>query len=116
MISPTKKGQLGTKELNRILQQQLNPQENNKQEKQSMGVIFRQGDRIMQIKNNYDIYWERHNPQYESGSGVFNGEYGSVEKIDEENKQVKIRFDDEKVVWYAYSDLEQIEHFLGLKM
>ncbi len=110
VISPTKKGQLGTKELNRILQQQLNPQENNKQEKQSMGVIFRQGDRIMQIKNNYDIYWERHNPQYESGSGVFNGEYGSVEKIDEENKQVKIRFDDEKVVWYAYSDLEQIEH------
>lgn len=110
VISPTKKGQLGTKELNRVLQQELNPQEAGKQEKQSMGVIFRQGDRIMQIKNNYDIYWERHQPEYESGTGVFNGEYGTVEKIDEESKQVKIRFDDEKIVWYAYSDLEQIEH------
>lgn len=110
VISPTKKGQLGTKELNRILQQELNPEDDFKKEKQSMGVIFRQGDRIMQIKNNYDIYWERHNPEYESGTGVFNGEYGTVERIDEESKQVKIRFDDEKVVWYAYSDLEQIEH------
>lgn len=110
VISPTKKGKLGTKELNKILQQELNPEDEFKQEKQSMGVIFRQGDRIMQIKNNYDIYWEKHNPEYESGSGVFNGEYGTVEKMDEESKQVKIRFDDEKVVWYAYSDLEQIEH------
>lgn len=110
VVSPTKKGQLGTKELNRILQQELNPEDDFKKEKQSMGVIFRQGDRIMQIKNNYDIYWERHNPEYENGTGVFNGEYGTVERIDEESKQVKIRFDDEKVVWYAYSDLEQIEH------
>lgn len=110
VITPTKKGATGTKELNKILQQELNPSSTEKQEKQTMGVIFRQGDRIMQIKNNYDIYWERKTPEYENGSGVFNGEYGTIEKIDEIEKQVKIRFDDEKVAWYGFSELEQIEH------
>ncbi len=110
IISPTKKGITGTKELNKILQQELNPSSPTKQEKQTMGVIFRKGDRIMQIKNNYDIYWERKSPTYENGSGVFNGEYGTIEKIDEEEKQVKIKFDDDKIAWYAFSELEQIEH------
>lgn len=110
VISPTKKGVAGTKELNKILQQELNPSNEGKQEKHTMGVIFRQGDRIMQIKNNYDIYWEKKEPEYENGSGVFNGEYGTIEKIDEEEKQVKIRFDDDKIAWYGFSELEQIEH------
>lgn len=110
VLSPTKKGLLGTRELNKALQQELNPESQFKTEKNSMGVIYRQGDRIMQIRNNYDIYWERRNPEYESGSGVFNGEYGTIEKIDEVEKQVKIRFDDDKVAWYAFSELEQIEH------
>lgn len=110
VISPTKKGVTGTKELNKVLQQELNPSSESKQEKQIMGVIFRKGDRIMQIKNNYDIYWERKTPTYENGSGVFNGEYGTIEKIDEEERQVKIKFDDEKVAWYGFSELEQIEH------
>ena len=65
----------------------------------------------MQIKNNYDIYWEkRSGERHESGVGVFNGEIGSVQKIDEEAKQIKILFDDEKIVWYGYGDLDQIEH------
>lgn len=110
VLSPTKKGLLGTKELNKVLQENLNPQSASKAEKNSMGVIFREGDKIMQIKNNYDIYWERRMPEYESGSGVFNGELGTVEKIDDIEKQVKIRFDDDKVAWYPFSDLEQIEH------
>lgn len=110
VLSPTKKGLLGTKELNKSLQEELNPVSNFKKEKNSMGVIYREGDRIMQIRNNYDIYWERKDPIYESGSGVFNGEYGTIEKIDEIEKQVKIRFDDDKVAWYGFSDLEQIEH------
>ena len=75
-----------------------------------MGVIFREQDRIMQIRNNYDIYWEKKEPVYEYGSGVFNGEMGIIEKIDEVEKQVKIRFDDDKISWYAFSDLDQIEH------
>lgn len=110
VLSPTRKGGLGTKELNKALQQQLNPESEFKQEKNSMGVIFREQDKIMQIKNNYDIYWERREPVYENGSGVFNGELGIIEKIDNFEKQVKIRFDDNKVAWYAFSDLEQIEH------
>lgn len=110
VLSPTKKGDLGTKELNRVLQETLNPPSEFKREKHSMGVIFREQDKIMQIRNNYDIYWERKEPEYEYGSGVFNGEMGIIEKIDEIEKQVKIRFDDDKEAWYAFSDLDQIEH------
>lgn len=110
VLSPTKKGNLGTKELNRLLQQELNPASDFKKEKNSMGVIFREQDKIMQIRNNYDIYWEKKEPEYEYGSGVFNGEMGTIEKIDENEKQVKIRFDDDKEAWYAFSDLDQIEH------
>lgn len=110
VLSPTKKGTLGTKDLNKVLQEALNPESNFKHEKNSMGVIFREQDKIMQIRNNYDIYWERKEPIYESGSGVFNGEMGTIEKIDDIEKQVKIRFDDDKIAWYAFSDLDQIEH------
>ena len=110
VLSPTKKGMLGTKELNKILQQQLNPESELKEEKSISGVIFRQGDRVMQIKNNYDIFWEKNEPEYENGTGVFNGELGTVEKIDNSEKQLKIKFDDDKFAWYAFSDLEQIEH------
>lgn len=110
VLSPTKKGDLGTKELNRILQETLNPPSEFKSERPSMGVIFREQDKIMQIRNNYDIYWERKEPEYEYGSGVFNGEMGIIEKIDQVEKQVKIRFDDDKEAWYAFSDLDQIEH------
>ena len=110
VLTPTKKGILGTKELNRALQNALNPELEGKTEKAYGGVIYREGDRIMQIKNNYDLFWEKKDPVYENGSGVFNGELGRIEKIDEEAKQVKVKFDDNKVAWYAYSDLEQIEH------
>lgn len=110
VLSSTKKGLLGTKELNKALQKELNPESEFKQEKNSMGVIFREQDKIMQIRNNYDMYWEKFEPEYENGSGVFNGELGTIEKIDNFEKQVKIKFDDGKVAWYAFSDLEQIEH------
>lgn len=111
VLSPTKKGMLGTKELNKILQEQLNPNLNNQPEKSSMGAIFREGDRVMQIKNNYDIYWEKENFGIkEIGSGVFNGEIGTIVKVDEIEKQVEIKFDDDKTVWYEFSDLDQIEH------
>ena len=111
VLSPTKKGLLGTKELNKALQHELNPNIENLPEKASMGAIFRTGDRVMQIKNNYDIYWEREIfEKKEVGSGVFNGEIGTVTKIDEEQKQLEIKFDDEKQVWYGFSELDQIEH------
>ena len=111
MLSPTKKGILGTKELNKALQQQLNPNIENLPEKASMGAVYRAGDRVMQIKNNYDIYWERQVfDKKEMGSGVFNGEIGTITEINEKEKKVEIRFDDEKVAWYEFSNLDQIEH------
>lgn len=111
VLSPTKKGVLGTKELNKALQEQLNPNINSLPERASMGAIFRQGDRVMQIKNNYDIYWEKQvEGKKEMGSGVFNGEIGTITEVNEREKQVEIRFDDEKVAWYEFSDLDQIEH------
>lgn len=110
IITPTKKGDLGTKELNKILQQTINPLMQSKKEKKIGDSIFREGDRIMQIKNNYDIYWERREPIFECGSGVFNGEFGTISIIDDFNKQVKIKFDDTKEVWYQYNELDQIEH------
>ena len=113
ILSPTKKGLLGTKELNKRLQEELNPSSDEKNEKKVGEVIFREGDRVMQVKNNYDIYWEKGNTislTYESGTGIFNGELGKIVKIDFLNKQIKILFDDEKEAWYAFSDMDQIEH------
>ena len=113
ILSPTKKGLLGTKELNKRLQEELNPSSDKKNEKKVGEVIFREGDRVMQVKNNYDIYWEKGNTlslTYENGTGIFNGELGKIVKIDFLNKQIKILFDDEKEAWYAFSDMDQIEH------
>ena len=110
VITPTKKGELGTKELNNLLQEKINPYQEEKKEKKYGDIIFRENDRIMQIKNNYDIYWEKNNDEVEYGSGVFNGEFGTIIKINESEKQIKIKFDDEKVAWYQYTDLDQIEH------
>ena len=110
IITPTKKGELGTKELNKRLQQEINPPAEYKKEKKFGDSIFREGDRIMQIKNNYEIYWEKNQKSFESGSGIFNGEFGTIQKIDEKEKNIQIKFDDDKIAWYAFSELEQIEH------
>lgn len=110
VITPTKKGMLGTKELNKTLQKYLNPLQEGLIEKQIGDTIYREQDRVMQIKNNYDIFWEKMNLEYETGSGVFNGELGTITKIDDVEKVVKIKFDDEKEAWYSYQDLDQIEH------
>ncbi len=113
ILTPTKKGMFGTKELNAYLQNVLNPEDKFKDEKKANGVVYRVGDRIMQVKNNYDIYWEKEstaNKEKEVGSGVFNGEIGTIIAIDEREKKVEIRFDDEKKAWYEFSELEQIEH------
>ena len=112
IITPTKKGILGTKELNKELQAYLNPNIGNLPEKANLGAIYRIGDRIMQIKNNYDIAWEKENEmgKKELGNGVFNGEIGTITNINEHEKIVEIKFDDQKQAIYEYADLEQIEH------
>ena len=106
VLTPTKRGKLGTKELNKELQKVLN--QNKKTEKKHGERTFLVGDRVMQIKNNYDIYWEKGNK--ENGTGIFNGELGTISKIDDITKQIEIKFDDEKTAWYEYNELEQLEH------
>ena len=114
VLTPTKKGKMGTKELNQKLQAELNPFNEELAEKSYGEVIFREGDRIMQIKNNYDIYWEKGSRDdlrtYEAGTGVFNGEIGRIVKINHNEKQIQIEFDDKKIAWYAFSELDQLEH------
>ena len=111
VLTPTKKGLLGTKEMNKALQQELNPSRQGEEEKASMGAIFRIGDRVMQIKNNYDMYWERRiDDSIETGNGVFNGETGTITNINEKEKSIRVKFDDEKVCWYPFNELEQLEH------
>lgn len=106
VLTPTKKGKLGTKELNIALQKALN--HNTKISKKVGDRTFLIGDRVMQIKNNYDIYWIKNNN--EDGTGIFNGELGTITKINEETKQIEVCFDDEKNAWYEFSELDQIEH------
>ncbi len=114
VLTPTKKGKLGTKELNIELQNALNPSLNGKNNKKEIPQkkhgdrVFLEGDRVMQVKNNYDIYWEKNHK--EDGTGIFNGELGTIKKIDDVTKQIEIKFDDEKTAWYEYSELEQLEH------
>lgn len=109
VLTPTKKGMLGTKELNKQLQNVLNP--NQGIEKQHGDRIFRPGDRVMQVKNNYDIYWEKEiDDKIEAGSGIFNGELGKIKSIDEDEKQIEVYFDDEKIAWYDFSNLDELEH------
>lgn len=111
VLTPTKKGMLGTKEMNKALQQELNPHREGETEKTSMGAIFRIGDRVMQVKNNYDMYWEKRlEDSIETGNGVFNGEVGTITNINEKEKNIRVKFDDEKVCWYEFNDLEQLEH------
>lgn len=136
VLTPTKKGPLGTRELNKALQAVLNPNVDELPERKMGDVVYRVGDRVMQIKNNYDITWKREAKPFgvgkidgkseenswasmylakpkdknEIGTGVFNGEMGTIIEIDEKEKVVKIQFDDEKIAWYEYADLDQIEH------
>ena len=114
VLTPTKKGKLGTKELNKSLQKELNPKTDYIEEKVYGDIIFREGDKVMQIKNNYDIFWEKGSKDdlrtYETGTGVFNGELGRIIKIDNKERQLEIEFDDGKTVWYAFSELDELEH------
>lgn len=110
VLTPTKKGMLGTKELNNYLQKALNPEDISKSEKQYGNVVFREGDRVMQIKNNYDIMWEKDTEEkMEFGSGIFNGELGIVKSVNNFEKNLEVEFDDQKIATYAFSELDELE-------
>ena len=113
VITPTKKGKLGTKELNILLQNELNPEEEDKKERNFGEVVFREQDRVMQTKNNYNILWEKENEREfkkELGNGIFNGELGRIDKINKEDKTIRVKFDDGKIATYESTDLDQLEH------
>lgn len=106
VLTPTKKGNFGTKELNKELQKVLNG--DSKAEKKHGDVIFKIDDRVMQVKNNYDISWEKE--LGETGNGIFNGEMGEIVQIDDGARALKVEFDDGKKAWYEYGELDQLEH------
>ncbi|MBQ7131777.1 MAG: ATP-dependent RecD-like DNA helicase [Oscillospiraceae bacterium] len=105
VLSPTRKGILGTIELNKSLQAMLNPHSENKDEVKTMYGVLRDGDKVMQIKNNYDIVWKRCG---ESGTGIFNGDIGVITEINRRSCEITINFDGRYAV-YPYSMLEQLE-------
>ncbi len=106
VLCPSKKGELGTAELNLKLQEALNPKANCKDEATVGGKTFRVGDKVMQTKNNYDIRWERDDG--ETGEGVFNGDIGVILSIDRKNKLFRIRFFD-KIAALSYENASELE-------
>lgn len=107
VISPSRKGEAGTENLNIILQKMLNPEQFGRKEYQYKQLIFRQGDRVMQIKNNYDMEWEKDDKTV--GSGIFNGDIGFIMDIDFKEQYMEIAFD-ERNVKYDFSYLDELEH------
>ena len=105
VISPSKKGAGGVELLNSELQSRVNPKAPFKKEKASHGVIFREGDRVMQVVNNYDIEWEKNGI---GGFGIFNGDIGVIESIDFKDEVLNIWFDD-RYVRYDFENLEELE-------
>ena len=110
VLSPTRKGLLGVDNLNNEIQAILNPSSKDKKEKQVRDIVFREGDKVMQIKNNYSLEWHRIGGDGENkGVGVFNGDMGYIETIDEERKVLSVVFDDERRVIYEFMFLDELE-------
>ena len=106
VISPSRKGETGTEHLNVILQAALNPPSPEKREHKFREIVFREGDRVMQTKNNYDMEWERNDGSY--GNGIFNGDIGTILHIDTPNEAMEIEFDD-RVAHYDFNMLDELE-------
>ena len=105
VISPSRKGSAGVDNLNAALQERLNPASKFKREKQSHGVVFREGDKVMQVINDYEIEWDKNGQR---GVGLFNGDIGEIRMIDLKNENVVCLFDD-KMAEYSFDMLEELE-------
>ena len=105
VITPSKKGAGGVENLNKELQARMNPPSDTKREKAAHGSIFREGDRVMQITNNYDIEWEKNGIE---GAGIFNGDVGVILSVDHRESVMHIRFDDRNVE-YPFDNLDELE-------
>ena len=112
VMAPMKKGVLGVNNLNRIMQEYLNPASPDKDEYTRGDTLFREGDRVMQVRNNYQIEWiqrGRHGAELDSGAGVFNGDMGILRRIDSFSERLTVVFDDDRYVEYEFGELDQLE-------
>ncbi len=112
IMTPMRKGAIGVERLNTILQEYLNPPGDGKAEKETAGVTYRVGDKVMQIKNNYNIEWEVRNKYgipMDKGTGVYNGDMGIIREINAFAELVTVEFDEGRMVDYSFKQLEELE-------
>lgn len=112
VLTPMRKGLLGVERLNTILQQYLNPPDGKKSEREHGQTIFRVGDKVMQIKNNYQAEWEirsRYNIPIEKGLGVFNGDMGIVREINSFSEKLTVEYEERRMVEYPFKELDQLD-------
>ena len=112
VLTPMRKGSLGVETLNGVLQSCLNPPSEGKKEVQLGDTLFREGDKVMQIKNNYQLEWEvvsRYGIPIDKGVGIFNGDMGIIREIDEYAQTVLVEYDEQRRVTYTYPQMEEVE-------
>lgn len=114
VLTPMRKYELGVENLNKRLQEILNPSSRSIPEKEKNDIVFRKGDKVMQIKNNYKLEWKIMDAKdrfvKEEGVGVFNGDVGFIKEIDEFDQKIVVEYDDGRLVDYLYSQLDELEH------
>lgn len=111
IITPMKKREIGTQNLNKLLQSALNPKSPDKNEYKTQIKIYRENDRVIHIKNNYQKEWVS---DYEEGTGIFNGDTGTIERVDTKEKFISVKFDDGKKASYDFDELDELEHSFAL--
>lgn len=112
VLTPMRKGLLGVERLNHILQQYLNPQDKDKTEKEHGDIVFREGDKVMQTKNNYQLEWEirsKYGLAIEKGLGVFNGDMGIIRSINHYQETVTVEFEERRMVDYSFKQIDELE-------
>lgn len=112
IMTPMRKGALGVEQLNKVLQEKFNPPAPDKPEKESGQTVFRTGDKVMQIRNNYQIAWEirnRHGIPVDKGEGIFNGDMGIIRQVNTFAETLEVEFDEGKMVEYSFRKLEDLE-------
>ena len=112
VLTPMRKGLLGVERLNTILQMYLNPPSDRKKEKEHGAIVFREGDKVMQIKNNYQLEWEvttRYGMTVDKGLGIFNGDMGIISEINTYEETVTVEFDEKRKVKYPFTLLDELE-------
>lgn len=112
IMTPMRKGLVGVEQLNKTMQETLNPKDTSKDEKEWNGIIFRVNDKVMQVKNNYQAEWEkksRYGVTYDKGQGVFNGDLGVITQIKHYTEEIEVKFDDGRYVNYSFKDLDELD-------